>query len=462
MTSHRRPIRTLVPLLLAVGVLATTATPASAVPGTRLWASRYDSAAHKADEPSSLAVSPDGSTVFVTGTSRRWPAPAFATIAYDAASGETVWQRTFRGPGFGARANDIALSHDGHVVIVAGDTESSATGLDVRIVAYDAATGETLWTRRYVAGGSESAVSIVVSHTSDTFVVTGFGTDPEENSAFLTIAYDFDAAKATKRWVRRYDGNGGGAFEAAMSPDGSGVFVLGDGHGGDERGFDYLTIGYDTATGARRWVRRFDGWAGGDDFGSGLAVSSSTVFVTGESPRGNGVDDYATVAYAVATGTRRWVARYDGPGASFDLASGVAVSPDGARVFVTGDSRGLDGEYDIGTIAYDATDGAQVWESRYDADHASAIAVNPDGTEVFVTGISSFTAATSIDFITLAIDAATGGTPAWARRYDGPASGFDEAVAIAVSLVGSKVFVTGPSWDAAMVNDYATVAYATS
>ena len=37
--------------LVVVGVLMATALPASAAAGTRLWASRYDSAAHKATYP---------------------------------------------------------------------------------------------------------------------------------------------------------------------------------------------------------------------------------------------------------------------------------------------------------------------------------------------------------------------------------------------------------------------------
>jgi len=50
------------------------------------------------------------------------------------------------------------------------------------------------------------------------------------------------------------------------------------------------------------------------------------------------VDDYATVAYDAATGTTLWVKRYDGPANSDDHATSVAASPDGSKVFVTGDS----------------------------------------------------------------------------------------------------------------------------
>lgn len=447
--------------VLAVGMIASTALPASAAGGARLWVSRYDSAANKADTPSSLAVSPDGSTVFVTGASLRWPYPAFATVAYDTVSGETVWEQTYRGAGLGARANDIGVSPDGSIVLVAGETESSATGRDVAIVAYDAATGASLWSRRYDEGGAESALSVAVDPASRRFFITGDASNAAGGRQVLTIAYDYSATTATRRWLRRYQGPAGGddvGYRVEVSPDGSSVFVSGDSYGGAS-GFNYLTIGYDAATGGRRWVRTYDGGAGGDESSGGLSVSATTVFVTGASPRADGTDDYATVAYAAATGARQWVTRYDGPGHTYDLASGVDVSPDGARVFVTGQSIGSTGQYDYGTVAYNSATGAQAWVSRYDggpSDEARAIEVSPDGTTVYVTGASAG-GGTEDDFATVAY-AASDGTSSWTRRYDGPASGVDQAVAIGVS--DSAVFVTGGSWDAAMLDDYATVAYA--
>jgi WD40 repeat protein len=446
--------------VLALALIGSTAAPASAAGGTALWASRYDSAANKADTPSSLAVSPDGSTVFVTGASQRWPSPAFATVAYDAVSGDTVWEQTYRGAGSGARANEIAISPDGSIVIVAGETESSTTGRDVGIVAYDAATGASLWSRRYDEGGAESAFSIAVDPVSRRFFITGDASNATGGVQVVTIAYDYGATAATRRWVRRYQGPAGGddvGYRVGVSPDGSGVFVSGDSYGGGS-GFDYLTIGYDAASGSRRWVRTYNGPAGGDESSGGLSVSGSTVFVTGASPRADGTDDYATVAYAAASGARQWARRYDGPGHSYDLASGVQSSPDGAIAFVTGQSIGASGDYDYGTIAYDAATGSPIWVSRYDggpSDEAKAIDVSPDGTSVVVTGASAGSA-TQFDFATVAYSA-SGGTTRWTRRYDGPASGVDQAVAIGVG--SSEVFVTGPSWDAQMLDDYATVAY---
>jgi hypothetical protein len=75
------------------------------------------------------------------------------------------------------------------------------------------------------------------------------------------------------------------------------------------------------------------------------------VFVTGDSSGAASQDDYATVAYNATTGAKLWVKRYNGPGHSTDRANSVAVSPSGKQVFVTGYSASATLDYDYATIA---------------------------------------------------------------------------------------------------------------
>ncbi len=82
--------------------------------------------------------------------------------------------------------------------------------------------------------------------------------------------------------------------------------------------------------------------------------------------------------------------------------------------------------------------------------------MSPDGSEVFVTGDSA--ESTSDDYGTVAYDASTG-AELWAKRYNGPGNGYDQATALGVSPDGSEVFVTGGSAGSTSGEDYATVAY---
>src|SRR5581483_4412543 len=118
-------------------------------------------------------------------------------------------------------------------------------------------------------------------------------------------------------WGQSYHGSGCcGDIPSALgvSPDGSKVFITGR-SGGSGTGDDYATVAYDATTGARQWVKRYNGEANGTDDAYDLAVSpdGSQLFVTGRSLGSGSGDDYATVSYDPATGARQWLKRYNGP-----------------------------------------------------------------------------------------------------------------------------------------------------
>jgi outer membrane protein assembly factor BamB len=186
------------------------------------------------------------------------------------------------------------------------------------------------------------------------------------------------------------------------------------------------------ATEARElWVRRYSASNADSARAIGVSPDGAKLFVTGQA---NGL---VTIAYD-ASGKRLWLARDQGAGEA------LAVSPDGSTVYVTGTSRASGYE----TVAYDAATGARLWAQREPASggccpsSAAAVGVSPDGSRVFVTGWLVVNAASGFDCVTIAYDAATGAR-LWTTRYNGPANLDDAAVALAVSADGSKLLVTG-------------------
>jgi WD40 repeat protein len=437
----------------------------AASPGAQLWADRFNGEANSADSADAVAVSPDGSTVFVTGYSTgASTADDYATIAYNVATGAKVWERRYNGP----HSSDdigyaIVVSPDGSTVFVTGSSVGNGTGYDCATIAYNAATGTRQWLARYngVAEFDDQCFSAAVSPDGSTVYVTGYS---QQGLLYLTIAYN--AATGAQRWVALYDDGNRGANvvrSVAVSPDGSMVFVTGASRG-NGTGYDYATVAYDAADGAQLWASRYNGPGNGDDEAASLAVSpdGSTVFVTGYGTGTTGLPGYETVAYSAATGAQAWARRYTGPGTNGAKAAAAAVSPDGSTVFVTGYSYGARSQQDYATLAYNAATGTSVWSHRYNGpansdDLAAALTVSPDGSAVYVTGESAGVR-TGGDYATLGYNATTGAT-LWLARYNGSGQNNDTASAIAVSPDGSTVFVTGTSTGATSGLDYATIAY---
>jgi hypothetical protein len=271
------------------------------------------------------------------------------------------------------------------------------------------------------------------------------------------IAYN--AGNGAKLWE-----NVGSGRSVAVSRDGHVVFVIKP--VGGIHGADFFTAAFDAATGERLWAMRYNGRANGDDRPVALAVSpgGSVVFVTGTSEGRTSGRDYATVAYAVATGRVLWVSRYNGHSRSSDAPAAIAVNRSGA-VFVTGTSQGRTSGDDFATVAYAADSGTALWSKRYNGpanrlDAASSVAASLDGHRVIVTGTSDGRRGSGTDIATVAYKVATG-APLWSRRYHGPTERSDNAVKVlATPFGGGTVITTGDSAGNGS-NDYVSVAYVT-
>ncbi|MGH7819551.1 MAG: PQQ-binding-like beta-propeller repeat protein [Candidatus Binatia bacterium] len=305
-------------------------------------------------------------------------------------------------------------------------------------------TGDTATVAYDAASGAELWVS-----PNDGAPLSSIVASPEGSRLFVTGSertIAFDAGNGGELWTSPYPGT---ATSIAVSPDGSRVFVTGTSPGVVE---DYATVAYDAVTGAELWIAGYDGPQHLNDhaYSVGVSPDGARVFVTGQScctAEGATDPDYATVAYDAVTGAAIWVSRYDGPDHYADAAAALAVSPDGSSVFVTGRSYASDRE-GYATIRYDAANGAALWVGRHEGGAARSVVVSPDGSRVFVSGLG---------YTTVAYDAATG-AEVWKSRYRRKES--NHALALAASPDGTTVFVTGYTMNADSASaDYATVAY---
>lgn len=325
--------------------------------------------------------------------------------------------------------------------------------------AYGATAQEALVARYNSSRNLNDGGYAVAVDASGNVYVTGFSNGSNTGADYATIKYN---ASGTQQWVAVYNGPGNGndiAFGIAV--DGSGnVYVTGY-SAGSGTGYDCATIKYD-ASGSQKWVARYNGPVNGNDYGSFIAIDGSgNVYITGQSAGSGTGRDYITIKYD-ASGGQKWAARYNGPVNGDDTAQGLAVDGSG-NVYVTGRSAGSGtGCYpvceDYATIKYNAS-GVQQWVAQYNGpgnseDFASAMAIDASG-NVYVTGTSTGSG-TNWDYATIKYD--TSGTQQWVARYNGPGNSNDAANAIAIDGSGN-VYVTGQSGVNQALNDYATVKY---
>ena len=383
---------------LATAGAWSAATPADADGGAQRWTASYASGAPAFS--TDVALDPTGSTVFVTGATAFGPSGHFATLAYDAGTGARRWAEEFpnrSNPEWG-RGRVLTVSPDGTTLFVSGSSQC-------------------------------------VSHC-----------DADSFEGFTTVAYD--AATGTRRWVARYETDGGAPDEIVVTPDGSRLFVRGTVRGGEGS----ATLSYDTASGDQVWAVEE---ASGLVYGRGMVLShdGSVVYVADSAPDSGGcgmvAGGYRTTAYDASDGTTAWSSTYSAtPVGSCGSATDMGLSPDGTTVYVTG--YGADGDgygHGSATVALDASTGAERWDhvdagiSVTNGDVVVALEVDPDGSRVFVAGDRCGTRSCAMSTAaTLALDAADGERD-WAAEYD--AGGRTYTADLAVAPDGSGVFLTG-------------------
>ncbi len=367
------------------------------------------------------------------------------------------WVARYDGPG-NSYDQPLALAVDGGgLVYITGYAAGNGTSYDYATIKYHP-LGVQLWVALYNGPGNyfDEAHSLAVDGDGNVYVTgkSALNGTPPFNFDYATIKY---SPSGNQLWVARYNGPGNGDDEAAsLVVDGNGnVYVTGLSVG-IGTGSDYSTVKYN-ASGVQQWIARYNGPGDGYDLATGLGVDAdNNVYVTGWS-LGNGTDsDFATIKYD-SSGMQQWVARYNGPANGSDAPASLAVDS-GGNVYVTGYSMGSGSLTDYGTIKYDSF-GNQLWVAFYNGsynfrDEARSLAVD-DGGNVYITGRSA-TSELDFDYATIKYDSS--GNQIWVASYNGPDNGDDQAYALALDGDGN-VYVAGYSYSSDTDYDYATIKY---
>ncbi|RYZ50025.1 MAG: T9SS type A sorting domain-containing protein [Sphingobacteriales bacterium] len=347
------------------------------------------------------------------------------------------WDAYFAGPGKG---HDVAWSitlDRSKNVYVTGSTNGPGTGMDFTTIKYNAA-GVQQWVARYNGpGNGEDVAKLIAVDSRGNVYVGGYSTGVSSGFDYTTIKYN---AAGVNEWVAHYNGPGNGVDRVnAMKLDREGnVYITGESDGG-KTAADYATIKYNNS-GTRQWVVRYVG-PGKSDVANALAIDGAeNVYITGRSSATASEfdvnSDYATIKYN-KYGIRLWVRRYDGPSPNNNYDEALAMAVDySSNIYVTGRSSGSDSKKsdDYATIKYDAK-GNEKWIARYNGpgnsvDVAVAIAVD-SRTEIIVSGRSSAEPnEKNYDFATIKYNA--NGQQLWAKRYNGVSNGIDAAKTLVI------------------------------
>lgn len=211
--------------------------------GDLLWSATINTGLMSNDIASSLALTPDGAQVVLTGSTSG--GATWITAVYDTASGSRSW--LVADDGIGTAARDLAVSDD-QVYVTGQGNVGGETSLTV--VGYDLATGQQQWrtdNRPDTDHAGAAGLRIALAPSGDLVVAGQAGS----NLDWWIVSLTSDGAV---RWTARRDRRLSDEVPAAVFvlPDGTAVV---SGHGGPELEGGFVrgvTAGY-SPDGAPKW-----------------------------------------------------------------------------------------------------------------------------------------------------------------------------------------------------------------
>lgn len=324
----------------------------------------------------------DGGYIITGSTESYGSGDADVYLIKTDANGDSLWTKTFGGPGqdYGS---SLQITSDGGYIIT-GRTEHANGNKDVYLMKTDV-NGDSLWTKTY--GGTSVDFGLFVQQTSDGgFIITG-ATESYGNGGRDVYLIKTDI-NGDSLWTKTF---GGTAFDIGncvqQTTDGGYIIVGGTNSFGNGNRDAYL-IKTD-GNGLEQWNQTF----GGIEFDVGSNVKQTTVgdyIFTGRTASFGAGNKDVYLVKTDASGVEQWHQTFGG--SAFDLGTCVDQTTDGGYIICGGtDSYGA-GARDLYLIKTDGN-GLEQWNETFGGssfEMASSMQLNFDGSYIIIGGTESY------------------------------------------------------------------------
>lgn len=191
-------------------------------------------------------------------------------------------------------------------------------------------------------------------NSNNNLIITGNNSINATQCNFQTLCYD---PSGNQTWAQMYNTNMQKAYSTAATHDSNdNIIVVGCSYVNATNLQDLTVLKYSPG-GTLLWQRTFNG--GADDVAADVVVdNNNNIYVTGyKGGTGLNVADYVTLKYN-SSGTLQWTATYDYSG-FVDVPTKITFNQSTGLVTVSGCSGSSLVNFDIATLQYNASSGAQ-------------------------------------------------------------------------------------------------------
>jgi outer membrane protein assembly factor BamB len=345
------------------------------------------------------------------------------------------------------RGGRVVIDKAGDVIVAGVASGLGGNDHGMITIKYSGKNGSLIWKR--VDEGKDEPRALTIDDNNNV-VITG-----QSAGDFYTAKYA--ASNGAVLWERRFNGTANGSdVPRGVATDRHGNVIV----GGHSALTEFYTAKYAADDGAILWERRVDEFAGSLDHGS-VAVDNNGDVLIAVSRGGFATlarSDYYVAKYAATNGATLWEQRYNNPVNSSDYPFVLALDPTGNAI-VAGTTYGASSTPVFHVIKYAAADGSPVWEQHIPQVRVAAVLADAQGDVVLTGYVRNPADETDTDYYT-AKYAATDGALLWEKRYDGPAHPGDFVQGLALDASGNA-FIAGYSYNRTnSTYGYATIKYA--